>query len=101
MAKVSPRGKETTAPETAESQPVVSRFTSTPKPDKAAALPFGKTNYQLMVAGILVILLGFFVMTLDKETFGFGALGLTVGPLIVMAGFIVEFFAILKKPNQA
>ncbi|OIN59734.1 DUF3098 domain-containing protein [Arsenicibacter rosenii] len=101
MAKVSPKGKETTTPEVAESQPVVSRFTSTPKPDKAAALPFGKANYQLMVAGILVILVGFIVMSLDKETFGFGAMGLTVGPLIVMAGFIIEFFAILKKPNQA
>jgi hypothetical protein len=60
-------------------------------------LPFGKTNYTLMLAGIATILVGFFVMSLDKEEFGFGFLGLTLGPIIVLAGFVLEFFAILKK----
>ena len=60
-------------------------------------LPFGKTNYTLMLAGIAIILIGFFVMSLDKEEFGFGFLGLTLGPIIVLAGFGLEFFAILKK----
>ncbi|PWK26571.1 Protein of unknown function (DUF3098) [Arcicella aurantiaca] len=59
--------------------------------------PFGKTNYSLMLAGIAIILIGFFVMSLDKEEFGFGFLGLTLGPIIVLAGFGLEFFAILKK----
>ncbi len=71
-----------------------------PAPTKAqvlAALPFGRQNYLLMLAGIAVILIGFFVMSLDKTEFGFGALGLTVGPLIVISGFIIEFFAILRK----
>jgi isoprenylcysteine carboxyl methyltransferase (ICMT) family protein YpbQ len=62
-----------------------------------AALPFGKTNYTLMLAGIAIILIGFFVMSLDKTEFGFGFLGLTLGPIIVLAGFALEFFAILKK----
>jgi isoprenylcysteine carboxyl methyltransferase (ICMT) family protein YpbQ len=61
------------------------------------ALPFGKTNYTLMLAGIAIILIGFFVMSLDKTEFGFGFLGLTLGPIIVLAGFALEFFAILKK----
>jgi hypothetical protein len=60
-------------------------------------LPFGKTNYSLMLAGIAIILIGFFVMSLDKEEFGFGFLGLTLGPIIVLTGFGLEFFAILKK----
>lgn len=60
-------------------------------------LPFGKTNYSLMLAGIAIILIGFFVMSLDKTEFGFGFLGLTLGPIIVLAGFGLEFFAILKK----
>jgi len=61
------------------------------------ALPFGKTNYTLMIAGIIIILTGFFVMSLDKTEFGFGFLGLTLGPIIVLSGFALEFFAILKR----
>jgi hypothetical protein len=38
-------------------------------------------------------------MSADDQTFGFGTLGLTIGPMIVLAGFIVEFFAILRKPD--
>ncbi len=60
-------------------------------------LPFGKTNYTIMLAGIAIILAGFFIMSLDKEEFGFGFLGLTLGPIIVLLGFGIEFFAILKK----
>lgn len=63
-------------------------------------LPFGKSNYTLMIIGVVVILLGFFIMSLDSEEFGFGTLGLTVGPLVVMSGFILEFFAILRNPSQ-
>ena len=100
MAKVSPKVRESVTP-VVENQPLASKIASTPKVDKAAALAFGRSNYQLMVIGILVILAGFFVMSLDKEPFGFGALGLTIGPLIVLGGFILEFFAILKKPKQA
>jgi len=62
-------------------------------------LPFGRANYTMMIVGIVVILLGFFVMSLDTEEFGFGTLGLTIGPLIVMSGFILEFFAILRRPG--
>ena len=65
----------------------------------AAALPFGRRNYTIMLAGIGVILLGFFIMSLDKEEFGFGFLGLTLGPIVVMSGFMLEFFAILSRPK--
>lgn len=63
-------------------------------------LAFGRQNYILMLAGIAVLIIGFIIMSMDKDTFGFGALGLTVGPIIVMIGFIIEFFAILRKPNK-
>jgi hypothetical protein len=64
-----------------------------------AGLPFGKSNYTIMIAGIGLIILGYFIMTLDKEEFGFGFLGITLGPLVAFAGFIVEFYAILKKKS--
>jgi hypothetical protein len=63
-------------------------------------LAFGKTNYVIMLAGIATLLLGFIIMTLDTEPYGFGFLGLTLGPIIVMAGFAIEFFAIFHKPKQ-
>ncbi len=65
-------------------------------------LAFGKKNYILMIIGILTISLGFLIMTLDKTDYGFGVLGITLGPVIVMAGFIIEFFAIfIKDKNKA
>ncbi len=54
---------------------------------------------MIMIAGVLVLGLGLFVMTLDDEPYGFGTLGLTVGPIIVMLGFAIEFVAILYKPK--
>lgn len=53
-----------------------------------------------MLTGIGVLILGFILMALDKEEFGFGFLGLTLGPIVVMAGFIIGFFAILHKPKD-
>jgi hypothetical protein len=42
------------------------------------------------------MLIGFFVMTLDKEEFGFGFLGLTLGPLLVLIGIIIPIFSLFK-----
>lgn len=71
-----------------------------PAKSAVSAMPFGAENYRLMIIGVAVILIGFFIMTLDKEEFGFGFLGLTLGPLVVLSGFILEFFAILRKPKK-
>ena len=63
-------------------------------------LAFGKKNYILMVTGILLLFLGFFIMSIEKGEYGFGFMGLTLGPIVVMSGFIVEFFAILVKDKK-
>ena len=52
-----------------------------------------------MIAGIIVLALGFILMTLDTEPYGFGFLGLTLGPVVVMIGFIIQFVAIFYKPK--
>ena len=77
--------------------PIRSYVTEPVRP--AAALPFGRQNYTLMLIGIGIILAGFFIMSLDKQEFGFGFLGLTLGPIVVMGGFVLEFFAILARPK--
>jgi hypothetical protein len=63
-------------------------------------LPFGKKNYQWMIIGLITLVIGFIIMSMDKEPHGFGFLGLTLGPIIVMAGFILEIYAILRKPTE-
>lgn len=63
-------------------------------------LPFGKKNYQWMIIGLVILVIGFTTMTLDKEPHGFGFMGITLGPMIVLAGFIVEIFAILKRSSE-
>ncbi|RAU83004.1 DUF3098 domain-containing protein [Pontibacter arcticus] len=63
-------------------------------------LAFGRLNYILMLAGILVLAVGFFIMTLDTEPYGLGFMGITLGPLVVLAGFGIELFAILVKDKS-
>ena len=67
--------------------------------EKNNKLPFGRKNYILMLSGLAVLILGFVIMSIDPEPFGFGFLGLTLGPLVVMAGFVMQLFAILHNPK--
>ena len=62
---------------------------------------FKKINYLIMILGIALILLGFLIMSLDQETYGFGFFGLTLGPIIVFSGFMIQFVAILYKSKKA
>ncbi|MBV6642899.1 MAG: DUF3098 domain-containing protein [Cyclobacteriaceae bacterium] len=61
---------------------------------------FGKTNYIIMIGGVLVILLGFVIMASDSEPYGFGFLGLTLGPIVVMLGFLIQFVAIFYTDKK-
>lgn len=53
-----------------------------------------------MLVGIVLLAIGFIIMTMDTEQYGIGFLGITLGPIVVFAGFIVEFFAILVKDKN-
>jgi hypothetical protein len=53
-----------------------------------------------MIIGIVTLATGFVIMSLDQQPHGFGFLGLTLGPIIVMAGFVIEIFAILITPEE-
>ncbi|WP_258099013.1 DUF3098 domain-containing protein [Marinoscillum pacificum] len=61
---------------------------------------FQKANYMIMLAGVLTLIIGFFIMSSDGEPYGFGFMGLTLGPIVVMIGFIIEFVAIFYKPKN-
>ena len=60
-------------------------------------MPFNSKNYKLMIIGLVVIVTGFVIMSVDGEEYGYGFLGLTLGPLIVLFGFVFQFFAIFHK----
>lgn len=62
--------------------------------------PFTKKNYTLMLIGIGIIVLGFIIMGMDSQPHGFGFLGITLGPIITVFGFIFEFYAIFHSPKK-
>ena len=73
----------------------------------AADFAFGKENYMLMILGIVVIMVGFILMSGggsdDPNVFNpeiFSARRITVAPILVMLGFIIEIAAILKKTKE-
>ena len=68
---------------------------------KSDKLFFKKINYMLLLGGIGLLILGYIIITMETEPYGFGPLGLTIGPIFIMAGFILEFFAILYKPKNS
>ncbi len=65
--------------------------------EKKKGFAFNKENYKWMLIGLGVILLGFIIMSLDATQHGQGFLGLTLGPIVIVAGFILQFYAIFKK----
>lgn len=77
------------------------------EPEKKISLPFGKENYQLMIASIVLLVIGFLLMigggSDDPKVFSdkmFGFQRLTLSPIILMAGYITGIFAIVKKPRS-
>jgi hypothetical protein len=66
-----------------------------------SSFPFSKKNFQLMFVGLGLIVLGFIVMGLDSEPHGNGILGLTVGPILTLSGFVFEFYAIFAKSSKS
>lgn len=59
---------------------------------------FGKQNYMLMALGVVVIIIGFFVMSGKDDIFS--STKLTVAPIIILTGFVIEIFAIMKKNSN-
>ncbi len=61
---------------------------------------FGRKNYILMFVGLAVLAAGFIIMTLDTEPYGLGFMGITLGPIVLVIGFIIQFFAIMAKDQK-
>ena len=68
---------------------------------------FGKSNYQLLITGVVLIAAGFILMSGggsdDPNVFSdaiFNTKRLTVAPILILSGLVVEIFAILHKPQE-
>lgn len=59
---------------------------------------FSTLNYRWMVAGCLLVIIGFTIMYLENEVYGF--ISLYVSPVVIMAGYASVLVAILKKAPQ-
>lgn len=77
------------------------------KEKETADFAFGKINYTIMLAGIGLILLGFILMagggTNDPNVFNeeiFSARRITIAPILVLSGFVLEIYAIVKKSKD-
>ena len=73
---------------------------------KNIEMPFGKQNYILLIVGVVVIFVGFLLMigggSKDPNVFSpalFDFQRLTLAPMLILAGFVVEIIAIMRKPR--
>jgi hypothetical protein len=77
----------------------------TNKEEKGFAL--GRENFRLMAIGFGIIVVGFLLMiggkSNDPNEFSdaiFSFRRITLAPLVVLAGFVFEIWAIMKKPRS-
>lgn len=82
---------------------------STNKKQTSSNPLFGKENYTWMLAGIVVMAIGFFLMaggkSADPTKFNdnevYSTTRITIAPILIIAGFVIEIFAIMKKSKDA
>jgi hypothetical protein len=78
------------------------------KTDEAGnVFAFNRENYKLLLIGLAFIVVGFLLMigggsddpdVFNEEVFSFRRL--TLAPVLVLAGYVIEIFAIMKRPKS-
>jgi len=59
---------------------------------------FDKSNYRWMLISMAMVVIGFLLMTGDTDIYD--TRKIVIAPIVVLAGFGVGFYAILKKPDH-
>jgi hypothetical protein len=77
------------------------------EPESRAGFAFGRENYRLLLIGLGLIVLGFLLMigggSKDPNEFSYDIFNfrrMTLAPILILAGYVVEIFAIMKKPKD-
>ena len=78
------------------------------KADDEKQFAFSKKNYSILIIGLLLIAIGFLLMigggSDDPQVFNeaiFNFQRLTLAPIIILAGLVVEIFAIMWRPKSS
>ena len=78
------------------------------KSTEKESFALARENYILLIIGFAIIVLGFVLMiggksedpTIFNEEEIFSFRRITLAPIVVLAGFIFEIWAIMKKPKS-
>ncbi len=79
---------------------------SVKKAQDEAGMALTWSNYKLMLIGLGIIILGFILMTgpkPDPEVFDWSMFSfrrITLAPILILAGFGFEIYAIMKNPKK-
>jgi hypothetical protein len=74
---------------------------------KTGGFAFARENYRLLLIGLALIFIGFLLMigggsddpnVFSEDIFNFRRM--TLAPILILAGYVVEIFAIMKKPKD-
>ncbi|MBQ6083175.1 MAG: DUF3098 domain-containing protein [Bacteroidales bacterium] len=70
-------------------------------------MPFGRENYKWVLIGLAFLLVGFLLMigggSDNPDVFNEGMFSfrrLTLSPILILIGFGIQFYAIMKKPKK-
>ena len=84
-------------------------ITANVKPkEESFDMPIAKENYILLLVGIVIIVIGYFLMaggaSEDPNVFNadelFSFRRITLAPIIILFGFIFEIWAIMRRPKE-
>jgi len=69
---------------------------------------FNRENYYWLIGGLILMAIGFILLvgggSKDPEVFNdslFDFQRLTLAPILILAGLVVEFYAIMKRPKKS
>lgn len=67
-------------------------------------MPFTMKNYVWMLIGVIVIIIGFVLMSgggdhtaTEFDSSIYSARRITIAPIVVIIGFVIEIYAIMKR----
>ncbi len=80
----------------------------TPQPkNENQDFAFGKSNYKWLLIGIACLFVGYLLMigggSTDPNVFNYGMFNfqrLTLSPILLIAGYMIGIYAIMKKPEN-